>query len=140
MSAWRRIAHERFPQFKTEIDQAESPAALWVELKNEFDRAYAYEENKIIQAIHDYAVWMIAETRSEEMAQAAVDGLYRPLIEQNWIAEDFARRRPALELPKYLGEAKLTSLYWDHLHAMVPTGRHRDFIAELRIGKPLRKI
>lgn len=138
MSAWRRIAHERFPQFKTEIDQADGPVALWAALKREFDRAYSYDESKIIQTIHGYAIWMIEETRSEEMAQAAVDGLYRPLIEHNWTAEDFEARRPALELPKYLGEAKLTSLYWDHLHAMIPAGRHREFIAELGIGKPAR--
>jgi hypothetical protein len=138
VSAWRRIAHERFPQFKTEIDKAESPADLWVELKREFDRAYSYDETKAIKAIHNYAVWMIEETRSDELAQATVDGLYRPLIEQNWSSEDFEQRRPALELPKYLGEEKLTSLYWKHLHSVVPAGKHREFIAELGIGKPQR--
>ena len=138
MSAWRRIAHERFPQLKTEIDKAGSPAALWVELKREFDRAYNYEETKVIKTIHDYAVWMIEETRSDELAQAAVDGLYRPLIEQNWNSEDFEQRRLALELLQYLGEEKLTSLYWRHLHSVVPAGKHREFIAELGIGKPQR--
>lgn len=139
MSAWRRVAQERFPQFKAEIERARDAAGLWIELKREFDRAYSYDEGRIIHAIHDYAVWMIEETRSEEMAQAAVDGLYRPLIEHDWAAEDFEVRRPALELQKYLGEAKLTSLYWDYLHAIVPAGRHREFIAELGIGKPARK-
>lgn len=139
MAAWRRIAQERFPQLKAEIEDSDSPAALWCELKCEFDRAYAYDEIKAIQAIHNYAWWSIAETRSLELAAAAIEGLYRPLIEHSWAAEDFEERRKALELANYLGQDKLTSLYWGYLHTIVPPGKHRDFIAELGIGKPARK-
>jgi hypothetical protein len=139
MSAWRRIAHERFPQLKTEIDKAANPAELWQELKREFDVAYTYDESAKIQVIHDYALWMIETTHSADLAQAAVDGLYRPLIEQSWMADDYDLRRPALEMPQYLGDDSLTALYWDHLHAIMPAGKQRDFIAELGIGKPPRR-
>src|SRR5438270_8395495 len=139
MAAWRRIAHERFPDLKNEIDRSDSPAALWTELKREFDRAYLQDDTRLIKAIHDYGWWMIDTTHSEELARAAVDGLYAPLVQTSWTAEDWEARRPALELTNYLGDDNLTSLYWDYLHSLVPDGRQREFIAELGIGKPVRR-
>ena len=138
MSAWRRVAHERFPELKNEIDRADSPAALWQELKRELDRSYAQENRKLIRAIHDYAWWMIDVTHSPELAEAAIDELYRPLVQVHWPAEDWDQRRPALEIPQYLAEDDLNALYWEYLHKLVPPGCQREFIAELGIGKPPR--
>jgi hypothetical protein len=139
MSAWRRIAHERFPDLKQEIDAAENARGLWDELKRAFDIAYAHEETQRIRAIHDYALWMLEETHSREMQQAVVDGFYRPLVQDHWADEDWDRRRPGAELPLYLSDDQLASLYWDHLHSLVPDGRQREFIAELGVGKPPRR-
>ena len=47
------------PQLKNEVDRAASPAALWVELKREFDRAYNHDEDAVIRSVHDYAMWMV---------------------------------------------------------------------------------
>ena len=63
----------------------------------------------------------------------------RPLIEENWMAEEWEKRRPALEMAQYLGEERLTLLYWEHLHSLMPAGKHREFIAELGVGKPARR-
>jgi hypothetical protein len=139
MSAWRRIAHERFPDLKHEIDAADSARGLWDELKRAFDIAYTHDEAKRLHTIHDYAWWMLEETHSREMQQAVIDGFYRPLVQEHWAEEDWERRRPALELPLYLNDDQLAALYWNHLHALVPTGRQREFITELAIGKPPRR-
>ncbi|GAC1646646.1 MAG: hypothetical protein NVS9B15_04880 [Acidobacteriaceae bacterium] len=139
MSAWRRVAHERFPDLKNEIDRAASPDELWKTLKREFDRAYLQEDVPLIKAVHEFGWWMIDSTHSAEMANAVVDGFYRPLVETNWVADDWEVRRPALELSQYLGDERLTSLYWDFIHDIVPAWRQREFIAELGVGKPVRR-
>jgi hypothetical protein len=140
VSVWRRTALERFPQLQQEINDAASVRDMWSLLKREFDRAHSHDEPQVIRAIHQYALWMIAQSRSAELAQAALDALYRPLLQENWASEDWDERLPALELNQHLTDEELAALYWEHLHRMVPVGRQREFIAELGIGKPPRKM
>jgi hypothetical protein len=58
MSAWKRVALERLPEYRRVIDDAESPMALWVELHSHFQEAYQTDaSDDLIRRFYEYARW-----------------------------------------------------------------------------------
>jgi len=137
MSAWRRVALERFPGLQAEINGAADSADLWRILRAELDRAYSHEEPATIRAIHDYGAWTLSHPRSETTA-AAMSECYSRLIDESWTSDSAEERRKALDLALYWDAELLTHIYWSHFHSLLPKHQQREFIAELGIGKPPR--
>ncbi len=57
MSAWRRTALETLPEFKQLISEADSPMALWIELRLEFEDAFGERDASRVRPIIQYAKW-----------------------------------------------------------------------------------
>lgn len=59
MSAWKRIALEKLPEYRTVIAAAESPMALWIELHLSFENAYRTRprDTDLIRRFYEYASW-----------------------------------------------------------------------------------
>jgi hypothetical protein len=57
MSAWRRTALEALPDFRTLIDRASSPMALWIDLLTEFQEAFSRDDSNLVAKMLSYARW-----------------------------------------------------------------------------------
>jgi hypothetical protein len=138
LSAWRRLALDRFPHLQSEINSAADAAHLWRILHAELLRAYAHIEPATIRAIHDYGAWTLTESQSPSLTAAAMSECYSRLIDESWTADSPELRRPALDLALYWAPDLLTRIYWTYFHSLLPKHQQREFIAELAIGKPPR--
>ena len=139
MSAWRRLALERFPQLQQEINQAPDARALWRLLCAELERAYAHEEPQTIRTIHEYGGWTLTHSHARELTAAAMSECYSRLVDEAWKSEQMEERRKALDLALYWDSELLTRIYWSYFHSLLPKHEQREFIAELGIGKPPRE-
>lgn len=61
MSAWRRQALAVLPQFRSLIDRATGPMALWIELELSFNRAVSGGDRDVVQRILSFARWCSSE-------------------------------------------------------------------------------
>ena len=57
MSAWRHQAFERFPEFRTKLQESKSPGLYWIELQLAFNEAYRKGDIDLFKRILDYADW-----------------------------------------------------------------------------------
>jgi hypothetical protein len=65
MSAWRREALQRFPEFRNQIERAETPYLLWFDLTAAFHLAYdAPRNDDLIRRVYEYAKWCAEQPRS----------------------------------------------------------------------------
>lgn len=61
MSAWRRVATEKLPQFAQLIDRSESVGMLWIDVWNKFEHAHRDPvDEETIRRIYDFAWWAAA--------------------------------------------------------------------------------
>lgn len=62
MSAWRRVALAKLPEYHRTIEQATSPMALWIELARKFERTYELpgRDDRLITRFYEYARWCLA--------------------------------------------------------------------------------
>ena len=80
MSTWRRVATEKFPDFREEVEGSESLGVLWVELYSHFLRAHEEPVNhKLIRCCYDYAWWCLNESRNIDVAAKVGMGFYENL-------------------------------------------------------------
>ncbi len=81
MSAWRREALQRLPNHKRTIEQAESPMALWIELRGVCERAL--ENDPIAEedagAIFAYARHCL-ESRHPDLPTAVACAFYENIV------------------------------------------------------------
>jgi hypothetical protein len=74
MSTWRRKALEFLPQFRIEIEAADSVTYLWVEISSEFSHAVERADQSFIDGTVKYLVWSLSEVSGEESKQAVSCG------------------------------------------------------------------
>jgi hypothetical protein len=99
MSAWRRIAIEKLPQFKQKIEHSESIGMLWIDLFEAFRRAHEDRPDEAtIRQIYDFAWWAAGEAANDDIRSATVcaffehlptDGRVRELMPQYMTREQF---------------------------------------------------
>jgi hypothetical protein len=106
MSAWKRVALEKLPEYRQVIDASESPMALWVELHCRFQEAYqSAAPDDLIRRFYEYARWcrQSSGTGSElsDAGTAAVCAFYEHL------PRDAAARR---DLRRWVTRAEFSDL------------------------------
>jgi hypothetical protein len=80
MSVWRRVALERFPDLRSQIERTESVGMLWIELYSTFCRAHEEPvDNDLIRRFYLYAWWCLKESKSTEVSDKAGMGFYEEL-------------------------------------------------------------
>jgi hypothetical protein len=81
MSAWRRQAVERLPEFRAVIESAATPMALWVELVLRFEDAVRLGDEGLVRRFFAYAEWCwdAAPGQATEARTAAVCAFYEHL-------------------------------------------------------------
>jgi hypothetical protein len=57
MSAWRREALRRLPECRQNIESADNPMALWIELLGACEDAYRKKHQELIRRFYDFASW-----------------------------------------------------------------------------------
>jgi hypothetical protein len=94
MSQWRRKAIEIVPPLKQEIEEANSPMALWIDLNFQLEYAYEKEppEEKLIDQIYFYAHWCLREARNDDIFTAVVYGFYEHVLTHAKVRQDLPRR------------------------------------------------
>jgi hypothetical protein len=77
MSAWRRIAIEKLPQFEQKIEHSESIGILWIDLFEAFRRAHEDPPDEAtIRQIYDFAWWAAG---NDDLGSATVCGFFEDL-------------------------------------------------------------
>lgn len=98
MSAWKRVALEKLPEYRHLIETADTPGQLWVRLSDAFLAAYEPEvlDDGLIRRFFEYARWCCASPGTEnylsEAGTAAVYGFYEHLPIHEKIRRDLSRR------------------------------------------------
>lgn len=59
MSAWKRVALEKLPEYRRLIDTSDSPMALWIELHLKFEDSYRVKplDEDLVRRFFEYARW-----------------------------------------------------------------------------------
>lgn len=79
MSAWRHKALEALPAHRALIEAAESPMALWIELRLRFQDAFEAKDDRAMRAMLTYAAWCISPAAGplpSDASTAAVCAFY----------------------------------------------------------------
>ena len=80
MSAWRRAALERLPQYRLMIEQAESVGMLWEELWDKFVAAHRDPvDEETIRQIFNFAWWAVNDSKNADTASATVVRFFEDL-------------------------------------------------------------
>jgi hypothetical protein len=83
MSAWKRVALEKLPEYKRLITSAGSPMELWVELNCHFFDACKAGQDDLVGRFYQYARWCLRSPGKglelSEAGTAAVCGFYEHL-------------------------------------------------------------
>ena len=97
MSAWKRIALEKLPEYRGVIDAADNPMALWIELHLKFEDAYRAEipTDDLVRRFFDYARWCRQSPGEgghlSDAGTAAVCAFYEHLPKHAGIRRDLPR-------------------------------------------------
>ena len=96
MSAWRRVAIERLPEFRATIEEADSPMALWVELGLPFENAFRAGNEDLVRRFFRFAEWCIdtAHQQATDASTAAWCAFYEHLPRIAGLPEQLHRFLP----------------------------------------------
>ncbi len=102
MSAWKRTALEKLPEYRGLIEAADNPMALWIELHLKFERV---SDDDLIRRIFEYARWCMKSSGEgrylSDAGTAAVCAFYEHLPQNADIR---------CELPRWLTREEFASL------------------------------
>ncbi len=86
MSTWRRKAIDFLPEFRAQIESAESASYLWVEISAGFNEAIEATNESFIKGTLNYLAWCTSEVVCEEIQQAVYCGFLEDITEnrKNW--------------------------------------------------------
>ncbi len=79
MSAWRRQALQLLPAHRALIEAAESPMALWIDLRLRFEDAFDAADDRTVRAMLSYAAWCVSPAAGplpSDASTAAVCAFY----------------------------------------------------------------
>jgi hypothetical protein len=96
MSAWRRVALETLPGLRSIIEGAESPMALWCEVRFAFEDAFRRSDEDLVRRVFSYAAWSIdtAQSQPTDASTAAVCAFYEHLPQIAGLADQLHRFLP----------------------------------------------
>jgi hypothetical protein len=121
MSAWRRVAIEKFPKLEALIAKSESVGMLWTELWFVFCEAHKEPiDEATIRGIYEFARWTYKESRNSEIATSTVCHFYEHLP-----LKDSVKKL----LPKFMSRQEvleLSDVFKYHLSEV----EHKNFIKE----------
>ena len=70
MENWQQVALQMFPELRLEIEEAESPMSLWLEIVYNFDIAYERPRNEdFIRRVYEYADWCLQQEGGEDAGE-----------------------------------------------------------------------
>ena len=100
MSGWRRHAVAEFPEFRTEIQAADSAHGVFYVLLPALHDAYRAEpaDEQLLERIYRFAEWCRAPDRHDDVRGAALVSFYEHLPEFGPAWRDLPRRVPAERL------------------------------------------
>ena len=124
MSLWRRIAIEKLPELQCKIANGGSAYNVWLELHDEFNRAYSVEprNESLISRIYEYAVWCSRQPHNADLRTAVTVCFYETLPLDivvrgdlsRWLSPDeFAALRPVFGY--HLSESEIKRLAEDFI-------------------------
>ena len=91
MSAWRRVALEKLPEFRKIIEAAETPGMLWIDLRLKFEDAYKEPvDQDLAHRVYEYAGWCLAESKDQDIETAVALTFYEHLPINKKIRRDMA--------------------------------------------------
>lgn len=79
MSAWRRKALEFLPQFRKEIELADSVTGLWIDISLRFRDAVDEQDEDFIACTLKYLTWSSSDSAGLESQQAVSCGFLEDL-------------------------------------------------------------
>jgi hypothetical protein len=94
MSAWKRVAIGKLPEYRDIIQSAESPMSLWIELMYFFEKLYdaPVQDKDKIKKFYEYAEWCLLSPGrgqySSDAGTAALLAFYEHLPKISRIRED----------------------------------------------------
>jgi len=66
MEQWRKVALQMLPELSSEIEEAETPMSLWLQIVFSFDQAYGEPRNEdFIRRVYGYADWCLLQPLGE---------------------------------------------------------------------------
>jgi len=91
VSAWRRVAIEKLPEFRHIIEAAETAGMLWIDLSLKFEDAYEEPVNQdLAHRVYAFAAWCVAESNDQDIQTAAALTFYEHLPINKKIRRDMA--------------------------------------------------
>lgn len=134
MSAWKRVALEKLPEYRLHIDAADSPMALWIELRLKFEEAYrvATPNKDLIGRFYEYARWCLQSPGKggylSDTGTAVACAFYEDLPQNDAIRRD---------LPRWLSQdefAELREVFRYHLSEPEFADFEAEFLVAVRRG------
>lgn len=107
MSAWKRVALEKLPEYRKLVDAADSPMALWIELHLKFEDAHRLPvpDADLVRRFYEYARWCWQSPGSGDLRSdagtAVACAFYEHLPQNKAICRD---------LPRWLTNAEFAEL------------------------------
>lgn len=86
MSSWRRKALEFLPQFRAEIEKADTASYLWVDISSEFRNAVDAGDSEFVGGTLKYLIWSFSHEAGMESQQAVNCGFLEGITDnkQHW--------------------------------------------------------
>lgn len=92
MSRWRRIALEKLPELRKQIETG-GIYDVWIRLRDELNTLYERTppDDSLIRRMYEYALWCVVEARNADIASAVIVCFYEHLPTDPPIRRDVAR-------------------------------------------------
>jgi hypothetical protein len=98
MSAWRRIAIEKFPAHRPLVERSESVGMLWTDLWYIFVRAHHEpQDDETIRRVYEFARWCCVASNSADVATSAVCHFYEHLPTSDPVRRDLPKHMTTQE-------------------------------------------
>ena len=135
MSAWKRVALEKLPEYRRHIDTADSPMALWIELRLKFEDVYRVKplDEDLIRRFFQYARWCWQSPGKDgylsDAGTAVACAFYEHLPQSDAICRDLPRWLTRTEF------GELRDVFRYHLSEPEFADFETDFLAATKRGR-----
>jgi len=110
VSAWRRVAIEKLPEFREIIEAAETIGMLWIDLWLKFEDTYEQPvDQDLARRVYEYAAWCLIESGDQDIQTTAALYFYEDLPTNEKTRRDMANH---LTREEFFG---LTEIFKYHL-------------------------
>ena len=104
MSVWRRVAIEKFPKLREEVERSESLGMLWTQLYLRFLRAHEEPVDlEMIRRCYEYAWWCFNQSRNQDVTDKVGMGFYENLPTDRLVRQRIAEHLTTEQFGKVAG-------------------------------------